>query len=202
MGITNDVSALGLATELLLDRYQLPKPANPNSQLARYEAGLWAEARRAFADLAGGDHRSRAFNTYMLPRAQPLVRAIGCRMAYDAAVAAEQAVGPGDEHQHQQNQNQNRQVLALFESTVAMDDLSWYVEHEGARRADASRRDAHAAEVLLPELEALLAASGAEPWVTAPMVSERACHEWILGLPAETGAAAAGKNVDAQRAKL
>lgn len=193
-----DAFILGLATELLLDRYQLPKPSNPNSQLARYEAGLWAEARRAFTDLAGGDHRSRAFNTYMLPRAQPLVRATGCRMAYDAAVA--QAVGK--EEDSEESRQQHRQVLALFESTVAMDDLSWYVEHEGARRADAGRRDAYEAEVLLPQLDALLEASGAAPWVTAPMVSEETCHEWILNLPAETAATATGKDADAQRAKL
>lgn len=198
MCIIIDTFILGLATELLLDRYQLPKPANPNSQLARYEAGLWAEARRAFTDLAGGDHRSRAFNTYMLPRAQPLVRATGCRMVYDAAVA--QAVGKEDSEDSQQQQH--RQVLALFESTVVMDDLSWYVENEGARRADAGQRDAYAAEVLLPQLDALLEASGAAPWVTAPMVSEEACHEWILKLPAETAAATTGKNADAQRAKL
>lgn len=162
-----------------MGRYELPKPTDPNSQLARYEAGLWNEARQAFADLAGGDHRSSAFNTYILPRSQPLIRAIGCRMAYDAAVAAAAAAGLEIESlQHQ--------VVALFESTVAMDDLSWYVENEGVRRANASQRDACKAQALLPRLDAMLDASGAEPWVVAPMVSEESCHDWILGLPAET----------------
>lgn len=103
-------------------------------------------------------------------------------MAYDAAVDAAAARTADDAKTEAIIHNQ---VIALFESTVVMDDLSWFVEHDGMRRADASHRDAYNAEALLSRLDDMLDASGAEPWVVAPMVSETSCHEWILGLPAE-----------------
>ena len=63
----------------------MPETPNPDLILARHEAGLFEEARKIMADLQC-EHRSETFNRAILPLCQPLVEAIGHRMAYDAAV--------------------------------------------------------------------------------------------------------------------
>ena len=102
--------------ELLLGRYKMPPPADPNSLLARHEAGLFEELRDIIKDVP--HHRSAEVNRLVLPHCQPVMEAIGHRMAYDAAVA--QGVRPC--------------LIDLYVANVVRCDPAWYAEHAGLGR--------------------------------------------------------------------
>ncbi|KAJ7485009.1 hypothetical protein B0H11DRAFT_1148270 [Mycena galericulata] len=159
-----------LASELLLGRYSLPETTNPSSYLARHEAGLFAEARTAMASL-GSSHRSEGFNRLVLPLCQPMIEAVGHRMAYDAAI--ERGI--------------NHDVLALYEAGVIKHDASWYVEYAGLGRAAINDMEDRALVKLLPRLGEMLDATGAEPYCIAPIVSEAASEEFYANLPLYVG---------------
>lgn len=160
----------GLASELLLGRYSLPETTNPSSLLARHEAGLFAEARTAMSSL-GSSHRSEGFNRLVLPLCQPMIEAIGHRMAYDAAV--ERGI--------------NHDVLALYEAGVVKHDASWYVEYAGLGRAAMNDMEDRAMVKLLPRLGEMLDATGAEPYCIAPIVTDAAHDAFYASLPLYKG---------------
>ncbi|KAF4589851.1 Acyl-CoA dehydrogenase/oxidase [Ophiocordyceps camponoti-floridani] len=163
------VLCIRLASELLLGRYAVPEAADPNSLLARHETGVWKEASEILADIRarGETHRSETFNVRILPRARSLIQAIGDRMSYEAAVLSD-AVSPA--------------MLDLYETTCVLRDMSWYVENLGLSRAELQARHASAVERLLPRLNEMLEATGADVWATAPMLSAGARKEWADGL--------------------
>lgn len=166
-----DSNTLGLVSELLIDRYQLPLPKDPNSPIARHEASLFAEARRTLQLQAMGAHRSQQFNRNILPLALPLVEAVGHRMAYEAAMDA----------------NIDPRLLALYESGVFKEDSAWYVEQGGLSREIQREMEAQAADDLLPDLKDLLLASGVQPYSNAPMASKAAWDDFISGLEIFSG---------------
>ena len=168
----NSLLRTGLATELLIGRYSMPTPADPSSLLARHEAGLFEEARRIMADL-GMRHRSNGFNRLILPLCQPIVEAIGHRMAYEAAVKAK--VDPN--------------LLALFVAAVIKHDFSWYVEHLELRRRQQQEMEDRALEALLPKLEQLLEATNVKSYCLAPIVSDQAWDKFVESLPCFKGEA-------------
>jgi acyl-CoA oxidase len=163
----------GLASELLLGRYELPAAQNPKSLLARHEAGLFKECR-SLLKLDGSNHRSEEFNNLLLPRCLPLIESIGHRMAYDAAV----------------KHNVDPDLIALYETGVMKLDSSWYVEHAGISRFEQSNMESRAATVLLPRIEQLIEKTGSAPYVNAPIVSEDRFTSFIRSLPTFTGNAA------------
>ena len=144
----------------------MPAPVDPGSLLARHEAGLLEEARQIMADLGTG-HRSDEFNRLVLPLCQPIVEAIGHRMAYEAAV--KEKVDPD--------------ILALFTIGVIKHDSSWYVEHLKLGRREQQEMEDNALTALLPRLEELLEATGAKPYCVAPIVSDDAWNEFVGSLP-------------------
>ncbi|KAI0259309.1 hypothetical protein BC834DRAFT_636721 [Gloeopeniophorella convolvens] len=155
----------GLASELILGRYAIEPPRYPDSLLARHEAGLFAELRAALRAAPGG-HRGAAYGRALLPRAMPLVHAIGQRVAYDAArVAALDAP-----------------LLALFEAAAVLQDEAWYVECAGARRAALRAAEADAVEAVLPHLEEYLERMDVEPYIVAPIVSDKRWTQFVGGL--------------------
>jgi hypothetical protein len=157
---------IGLATELLIGRYAMPASEFPDCLLARHEAGLFEECQKVIAGLGSG-HRSEGFNRLVLPLCQPLVEAIGHRMAYEAAVKAK--VDP--------------ELLALYEAAVVKLDSSWYAEHAGfGRRAQAEAED-RAATAALPNLGKYIADTKVEPYCQAPIVSDLAWSTFVAGLP-------------------
>ena len=113
----------------------MPEPRDPTCLLAQHEAGLFKEAQVLLRE-AGGKHRSDKFNQLVLPLCQPLVEAIGHRMAYEAAVAA-------DCHPD---------LISLYEAGVMMRDRSWYVEHLGMSRMETLRKEDRHMNNLLPHL--------------------------------------------------
>ncbi|KAJ9218775.1 hypothetical protein DTO027B5_8754 [Paecilomyces variotii] len=159
-----DVLALciRLASELLLGRYQMPAPKNPQSLLALHERGLFKECWGLMKTIKGG-HRSDEFNNLILPRCQPLIEAVGQRMAYEAASQA--GVHPD--------------LLALYEIGAIMQDPSWYVQHAGLGREAQFMMEEKALNAVLPRLEELLEGTGAGPYCDAPILFQGAWDAFI-----------------------
>jgi len=65
------VLSIRLATELLLERYEMPASTNPNSLLARHEAGIISKYRDLLH--AAPHHRSQEVNKRVLPHGQRIV---------------------------------------------------------------------------------------------------------------------------------
>lgn len=144
----------------------MPPPVDSNSLLARHEAGLFEEARGVLANLGTG-HRTQGFNRRILPLCQPLVEAIGHRMAYESAVKAK--IDPD--------------LIALFVAGAVKYDSSWYVEHMSLRRREQREMEDSAIMATLPRLEEFLEATGAKPYCVAPIVSDDAWDRFIESLP-------------------
>ncbi|KAJ6003490.1 acyl-CoA oxidase [Penicillium sp. IBT 35674x] len=164
------VLAIRLASELLIGRYQAPPPKDPSSALARHEAGLFAEARESMK-LFGNKHRSEAFNRSILPLALPLVRAIGYRMAMEAAV--EVGIDP--------------KLRALYQAGIISECSAWFSEQGGLTRQEQRKMECQAADAVLPELERLVEETGVEPYCTAPMASERLWNNYVEELETFSG---------------
>ena len=140
--------------ELVLGRYEMPAPADPNSLLARHEAGLLQELRDIVKDVP--HHRSAEVNRLVLPHCQPVMEAIGHRMAYDAAVA--QGVRPC--------------LIDLYIANVVRLDPAWYVEHAGLGRRAQQEMETRAMDAVLPRLGELVKEMDVFAYVTAPIVSD------------------------------
>lgn len=144
----------GLVNEILIGRYDMPAPTDPNSLLARHEAGLLDELREVVQNLA--HHRSDDVNRLILPYCQPAMEAIGHRMAYDAAVAA--GVRPC--------------LIDLYVANVVKLDPAWYAEHAGLGRKAQQEMETRAQDQVLPLLGKLVKEMDVFPYVTAPIISD------------------------------
>lgn len=162
---------LGLATELLLNRYELPEPLDHQSILARHEASLLSEAREILSRLSS--HRSPHFNRLVLPLCQPIVEAIGHRMAYDAAVS----VGVP------------QCLIDLFVISIMKLDSSWYSEAGGIRKRERYDMEDKAVSEVGTRLEEFIQDLQAEPYTTAPISSEEKWQDFVADLPAYDGGA-------------
>ncbi|KAF4999984.1 hypothetical protein FDECE_11332 [Fusarium decemcellulare] len=164
------VPCIRLVSELLLNRYELPKPRNPKGLLAQHEASLWKKASRASKKImvVTGSNRSEAFNQLLLPQCTNLVKAVGHRMAYEAAEASNTV---------------STEILELFETSCILQDSSWYVEHKKLTMSRMHKRHAEALKALLPKFDMMLEQTRAAPWVTAPILKEADWDDFIEGLP-------------------
>jgi acyl-CoA oxidase len=169
--LTNGSCYIGLAIELLLERYGFEDTANPDSILARHENGLLKEARRLMGSANG--HRSDDVDRSVLPLCQPLVEAIGHRMAYDAAVAA----------------NVEPAILDLFVASILKYDAAWYAEH-GTPQSKQREMEDVAISAMLPHLPRHVEELGVVPYITAPLVSDAAWTSFLDKLPHFTGQSA------------
>ena len=159
-----DLVIAGLINEILLGRYELPPPIDPNSLLARYEAGLLQHLRNVLKGIP--NHRSTEVNPLILPHCQPAMEAIGHRMAYDAAV--EQGV---------------RQCLIdLYVANVAKLDSAWYVEHAGLGRDTQQEMATRAMDGVLPILGELVHEMDMFAYVNAPIVSDESWATFVESL--------------------
>lgn len=144
----------------------MPEAADPNSLLARHEQGLYEEARTVVMGLGAG-HRSEAFNRLVLPLCQPLIEAIGHRMAYDAAVKARVP----------------QPLINLYVANAVKHDSSWYIEHAALTRRKIAEMEDKAASALLPELDELLESTGGKAYCHAPIVSNESWKAFLAQLP-------------------
>jgi acyl-CoA oxidase len=87
-------------------------------------------------------------------------------MAYDAAVAA----------------GVDEDILTLFVSSIIQLDQAWYVEAAGLSRAQQHRMAMDAVDAIFPRLETLLVQMGADPYITAPMVSAKKWTAYLTSL--------------------
>lgn len=164
---------IGLASELLIGRYELPPSTDPANPIAQHECSLFSEAEQHLRDI-GGMHRSEKFNRDMLPICLPLVQAIAHRMACEAAREAEI----------------DSRLISLYESGVILEDSAWYTEQFGISRWAQREMEAQAADSLLPDLEKLVASSGAAPYSNAAITTASRWNEFVSGLETFVGEAA------------
>ncbi|KAF8584814.1 acyl-CoA dehydrogenase NM domain-like protein [Ramaria rubella] len=155
-----------LAAELLLNRYAVPPAENPNSLLAKHEAGLFSETQvMASAITAKEGHRSDTFNRTVLPLCQPLVESIGFRMAYEAAV--KHGVDPI--------------LIDVYQSGCISADRAWFSEN-GLPRKEQSQMEDAALTAALPHIGTYLRGTNAQKYAKAPIVSDTAWTEFVNNL--------------------
>jgi hypothetical protein len=162
--------------ELLLGRIELPPSTNPQTVLYQHEKSNLATLRIALFAASGGSHRNARFEAALLPQAQPLIEAIGHRMAYDAAV--KDGVEKG--------------WLDLFVMSCVKLDGTWYSESASPRlsRQTQIQMVLKAAQALYEggALEAYLAqeerveAGGVAKYCTAPIVSDKQWDTYVNSL--------------------
>ncbi|KAI0819314.1 acyl-CoA dehydrogenase NM domain-like protein [Trametes gibbosa] len=168
-----DVLALSikLVNELLLGRYTLPPSTHPDSLLARHEAALFSDLRVIVQSV--GQHRGEDANRLILPRCQPMVEAIGHRMAYDAALA--HCVRPA--------------LIDLYVASVVKLDAAWYVEHAGLGCAAQQAMEARAMDAVLPMLGELVREMDVFAYVSAPIASDERWESFVGDLKTFEGTA-------------
>ncbi|KAI0066071.1 acyl-CoA dehydrogenase NM domain-like protein [Artomyces pyxidatus] len=158
--------SIRFAIDLLLGRVAIPDYLNPDGILAKHEQSLIAHLRGLMAQFSG--HRDPRLEYILLPQCQPLVEAIGHRLAYEAAVKR----GIDD------------RVVNLYVASVVEMDPAWYVEHAGMSRWSQQVQMLDAAAALRPDLERLLVQLGVEDYVTAPITSDEDWNTYVGSLEA------------------
>lgn len=113
-------------------------------------------------------HRSDDFDRVILPECQPLVQAIGHRMAYEAAVTA----------------NVDPCLIDVYVASCVKLDSAWYVENLGLSRLEQREMEGKAIDAMFPRLEEFLELTEVEPYISAPIVSEEKWNGYISGLAA------------------
>lgn len=153
-----------LVTEMLQGRYRVPPSQNPNSLLARHETSLFDDNRVVLASCS--HHRSDEVNRRILPQCQPIIEAMGHRMAYDAAVAA----------------GVSQNLVDLYEVSCMKLDAAWYCEEAGIGRRALADMESNALDAVLPQLGRLVGQMGVEPWVTSKIVSDERWDAFVDSL--------------------
>ncbi|OQE16550.1 hypothetical protein PENFLA_c027G06212 [Penicillium flavigenum] len=159
-----------LTSEILLNRYNMPPAKDPTSLLAKHEQGLLDELRGMTRIISGG-HRGEDFDQLVLPRSQEFVEAMGHRIAYEAAIEA----------------GVHSDLVALYEIWVILQDQGWFVQHTSLTRERMFQIEAERLSAVLPQLDTLLDASGAEPYCSAPIASQTSWDHFIDQLETKTG---------------
>ncbi|KAI1786331.1 acyl-CoA dehydrogenase NM domain-like protein [Ganoderma leucocontextum] len=156
--------AIRLINEILVGRYEMPPPTDPNSLLARHEAGLLQDLRDVLKSIL--HHRSTEVNRLILPHCQPVMEAIGHRMAYDAAVA----------------QGVRQCLIDLYVTNVVRLDPAWYAEHAGLGRRAQQEMATNAMDEVLPLLGELVHEMDMFAYVNAPIVSDEGWAAFVESL--------------------
>ncbi|KZT68534.1 acyl-CoA dehydrogenase NM domain-like protein [Daedalea quercina L-15889] len=156
--------SIRFATELLLKRYAVPNTDDPASLLAKHEVGLFEEMSGQLAGMKS--HRSPDFDRLILPECLHLVQAVGHRMAYDAAVAAD--VDPC--------------LINLYVASCVKLDAAWYVEKLGLSRAEQRSMESDAVDVVFERLQGFLDQMDVEPYISAPLISDESWSRYVDNL--------------------
>lgn len=154
----------GFAIELLLGRLSPPSTPFFNSLLCKHERGLLTALRAKLALFP--DHRSIAAERVLLPNCQPLIEAIGLRLAYDAA----------------RERNLDPTVVDMFVASAIADDPAWFLENAKLSRERQIGMEVDAASALLPRLDQLLEQLDVEKYAIAPIVSNQRWDRYVESL--------------------
>ncbi|KAJ5244032.1 hypothetical protein N7489_004128 [Penicillium chrysogenum] len=164
------VLSIRLTSEILLNRHNMPSAKDPTSLLAKHEQGLLDELRGMTMTISGG-HRGEDFDRLVLPRSQEFVEAMGHRIAYEAAIEA----------------GVHSDLVALYEIWVILQNQGWFVQHTSLTRERMFQVEADRLSVVLPQLDTLLDATGAEPYCSAPIASQASWDHFVDQLETKTG---------------
>ncbi|KAH7890445.1 acyl-CoA oxidase [Phlebopus sp. FC_14] len=159
-----------LFSELLLERYRIPLPDASESLLAHHATSLLEENIELLHQLHGG-HRSDAFNSLILPQAEPAIEAMGHALAYSAGLRS----------------GLPRPILDVYECSVIRRDPAWYSENAGLTRSIQRIREDEAVTSALSHLDTYLNDLGVAEYVSAPIVSDEAWKSYYEALPVFTG---------------
>ncbi|KAE8165760.1 hypothetical protein BDV40DRAFT_285961 [Aspergillus tamarii] len=140
---------------------------------AAFKAVLTRATQESLHHLAErcGSHRMEEFSTRVLPRCQTLVESVGHRLAYEAALDAGVA----------------SELLDLYEAGVVLQHSGWFVENLTLDTETQFNMEMQAMNGILPRLKELLDATGAEPYCTAPIISDEAWTEFTRSLEVRQG---------------
>lgn len=152
--------------------------SNPGSLLAHRVASLFQELQDTLKTRFK-HHRDPGFQEYVLPHCQPLIEAIGYRMAYDAAIA----------------DGIDKAVLDMFVASVVREDRAWFSEVAGISRSLQMDMERDALQVLLPRLDELLVGLEVEKYCTAPIISDVMWNEYVDTLPMFTSTSGPSQTV-------
>uniref|UniRef100_A0A0W0G8C9 Acyl-CoA oxidase C-alpha1 domain-containing protein n=1 Tax=Moniliophthora roreri TaxID=221103 RepID=A0A0W0G8C9_MONRR len=158
------VTSIRFAVEIILGRIQPPPATDPTSVLYKHEQAS-INGLRWFLK-SSTSHRDPEFEHHSLPQCQALMVAIGVRLAYESAMAA----------------NIDQRVLDLFIASVMKLDPAWYSESAGISRGDQHRMEVDCAMALLPQLESLLAKLDVQEYIMAPIVSDQSWNAFVNSL--------------------
>ncbi|KAH8834131.1 acyl-CoA dehydrogenase NM domain-like protein [Flagelloscypha sp. PMI_526] len=159
------VLCLRLASELLLGRYDVHPSDNRTSILTMHEESLFDIARR---NVLSTPSRGDGFSRHILPQCENLIRSIGYRMAYDAALMA----------------NVDPLLVDVFHSWAVRMDSAWYSEHAGFNVEAQRAAESSAIEAAYPKLDHWLSTSATAQFATDnPLVSGEAWDSLVDTLP-------------------
>ena len=143
----------------------MPPSSHPSGVLARHEQGLLEENRTILMRTNG--HRSEEFNRLILPKCESIVRAIGHRMAYDAAV----------------DSGLSEEITNLYLAAAVKQDSAWYVENLGFSRDAQSEAMDQAINGALGCLDEWLSRTEAEEYAkNVPILSQESWDRFVDGL--------------------
>lgn len=127
--------------------------------------GLVNEGKKILAHT--NHHRSNIANRFILPRCEAIVRAIGHRMTYDAAV----------------NAKLDSRIIDLYEAAAVKLDSAWYIAGANYALSAQMADEDKALEAALPCLDNWLADTGVERYVQVPILSSENWQAFVDGLP-------------------
>lgn len=134
--------------------------------MARHEKSLFSKLQATIKQSSG--HRSQQTERTLLPQCQPLIEAIGHRLAFDAAVA----------------QKIDSSIIDSYVASIMTLDPAWYTESEGISRDAQQEMLVNTATRLYPQVPQLLRMLEAESYITAPMVSDERWEAYVESLDA------------------
>ncbi|PPQ93408.1 hypothetical protein CVT25_004725 [Psilocybe cyanescens] len=155
----------GFAIEVLLGTRVPPKHDDVNSLLSRHEISVIKNLQDNLLSTVSSS-RDPTIAGRLLPACQPLLEAIGHRMAYEVAVKA----------------GLDQEIIDLFLASVIKLDQAWYSENAGITRDQQSKMEADAAERLLPRLDEFLEALNTKEFITAPIASDESWNQFVDSL--------------------
>ena len=143
----------------------MPKSRYPSSLLAQHEAGLFKTLKSQLAQMPS--HRSDSYNNIILPHCQPLVEAIGYRMAYEAAV----------------DLGVPQHLIDLYEATIVKCDPAWYAEHAGLSWWHIHQMEERAVSSCLGTFDADMAALRMKEYASvAPIATQEGWDRFVQDL--------------------
>ncbi|KAI6024440.1 acyl-CoA oxidase [Pisolithus marmoratus] len=183
-----DVLALciRLFSELVLQRYHIPIPIpDPSESLLAQHANSMLDGNRDLLRQMPDKNRHEAFDSILLPQAEPTIEAIGHAMAYSAALRSALP----------------KPILDVYECAVIRRDPAWYSENAGLTRHAQRMREDKAVTAAMPHLDRYLEDLQISGYVSAPIVSDKAWKEYVGTMPVYVGNAVP-KSIDQLQAKL